>query len=255
MKIISWNVNSIRARLEQFRKWVVSFEPDILLLQELKTTEDQFPYHDLEDLGYNMAIVGQKTYNGVGIFSKYPLEVIEKKLPFSSLEAARYIEAFTGGIRVASVYVPNGQEVGSPQFEVKLAFYKALYKHLQSLSTLHEKIIVGGDFNVAAFDEDVYDIGAMEGHLLFHEEEKKALRRLMHSGFLDIYRELNPNQKQFSWWDYRGGQFQKNEGLRVDYLLANSWAAQDITLAGIDITPRKYDKPSDHAPVWCRLNK
>lgn len=258
MKIATWNVNSISSRLEHLLMWIKSHHPDILLLQELKCVEEKFPSESLEDLGYNVAVYGQKTYNGVAILSKYPIEDVTKGLS-SQDPQARYIEAFTGGVRVASVYAPNGEEVGSEKFIYKLAFYETLFHHVQKLLQFEEKLIIGGDYNIAPYDEDVSPLFKIKGErILCSSPERAALFKLYNLGLVDAIRAIHPTSIQsgkdlYSWWDYRGGSWEQNKGMRIDHLLLSPQAADQLKDAQIDIKPRTWERPSDHVPVLCEL--
>ncbi|MEN8236273.1 MAG: exodeoxyribonuclease III [Pseudomonadota bacterium] len=259
MKIATWNVNSIKARMPSVSEWLESANPDVVLLQEIKSTADTFPYSQLSHLGYNIEVVGQKTYNGVAILSKRPIEDIITKLPGDSTdEQARYIEAVVGDVRVASVYVPNGQEVGSEKFAYKLAFYERLYRHVQTLLQYEEAFVIGGDYNVALNDEDVYDPKTLAGKLLFSLPERSCLRKILNLGLTDATRIIHPasspqGQEMYSWWDYRAGSWANNNGMRIDYLLLSPQAADRLDDSQIDKLARGKTKASDHAPVWCSL--
>jgi len=261
MKIASWNINSVRARLENLATWLRETEPDVVLLQETKCIEDQFPREALEDLGYTVAVKGQKSYNGVAILSKFSIEDVVTHLPgdLEDLEA-RYIEAVVGGkTRVASLYVPNGQDVGTEKYLYKLRFFKRLYDHFQRLLSHRETLIVGGDYNVAPADSDVYDPSLFQSRLLVSPEERAGFRSLLNLGLVDAIRALYPehnvdNSTLYTWWDYRQGSFAKNNGLRIDHLLLSPEATDKLSSAGVDRVFRGQLKPSDHAPVWCTLN-
>lgn len=256
VKIATWNVNSIRTRLEHLIEWAKSAQPDIILLQEIKTINETFPSEPLEDLGYNLAILGQKSYNGVAILSKHRIEDVTFNLP--TLEGdtnARYIEAFTGGVRVASVYVPNGQEVGGEKYYYKLQFMKALKDHLIQVLKYKESFVLGGDFNVAPSDEDLYDIEKFANRILTSPPERQALREIMHLGFTDALRALHPKKMDlYTWWDYRQGSWAQNKGLRIDHLLLSPEAADKLEFVDVDLSTRGLTRPSDHAPVVCALS-
>lgn len=258
LTIATWNVNSVRSRLPNLLAWLGGNPVDILLLQELKCIKEQFPRMELEDLGYNLAIHGQKTFNGVAICSKYPLDDIVCELPGDESDsAARYIEAVVSlkgaALRVASVYVPNGQEVGSDKFAYKLSFLERLsalwVQHLRH----HEIAVLGGDFNVAPYPVDVYDPEKLDGSVCYHPEERQRLRALLHLGMVDAFRQLHPQMQKFSWWDYRGGSYPRGHGMRIDHLLLSPEAADCLVRASIDENPRGEEKPSDHAPVIATL--
>lgn len=255
MKIATWNVNSIRARLLILTGWLQSNQPDIILLQETKCLNDVFPRQEIEDLGYNIAMYGQKTYNGVAILSKSPIEDICYGLPtFNDDLQARYIEAVVGKIRVASVYVPNGQEVGSPAYTYKLNFLQNLHIHLQKLLEYDEICLIGGDYNIAPTDKDVHDPKKWSGKILCSDLERKAFHGLCHLGYQDALRLYHDEVGPFTWWDYRAQAFPLNQGLRIDHLLLSPAAVDYIQECQVDTHPRSLEKTSDHAPVWCRLN-
>ncbi len=254
MKITTWNVNSVGARLQHLRDYLQKAAPDVALLQELKCVEEAFPRMEIEDLGYNIALSGQKSYNGVAILSKHPIEDITTKLPGDDSDVeARYIEAVVKNVRVASVYVPNGMEVGHDKFQYKLRFLKRLREHFGNLLQYDEKFVAGGDYNVAPEDIDVYDAKKSYGSICFHPDERAAFRGIMNMGLTDAFRAANENVKKFSWWDYRAGAWQNNIGLRIDHLLLSPEAADKLVKCEIDVNWRALDKPSDHTPVWCEL--
>jgi exodeoxyribonuclease III len=278
--LATWNVNSVRARLPNVLAWLKSFSPDIVLLQELKCEEGVFPAMEFEELGYNLAIFGQKTYNGVAILSKYPLSDITRGLPtFPEDDTARYIEAVVeigkreqraeskenntalrflrsapSILRVVSIYVPNGGEVGSDKFAYKLKFLERLREHAATLLTYDEPLVLGADYNVAPMDVDVYAPAALRNTTCFHPEEQRRFRTLEHLGYTDAFRARYPDTQAFSWWDYRGGGWEQNKGLRIDHLLLSPMAADALEDAGIDSAPRGEEKASDHAPVWGRFS-
>lgn len=254
MKVVTWNVNSVRARLPIVTSWLASHQPDIVLLQELKCLKETFPFQEIEDLGYNVALLGQKTFNGVGILSKSPIEDITYGLPsFAEDEQARYIEAVIGCVRVASVYVPNGQEVGSEKYIYKLNFLNHLRNHLEKLLAYEEICVIGGDFNIAPADSDVYDPKEWEEKILCSSAERNAFRCLLNLGYQDALRLYHQGIGPFTWWDYRAGAFTNNQGLRIDHFLLSPEASDVITDCQVDTLPRGLDKASDHAPVWCQL--
>lgn len=260
MKIVTWNVNSVRARLPNVIEWIEETQPDVILLQEIKCQQDAFPYETFEDLGYNIAVHGQKTFNGVAILSKTPLEDITRGLPtFPEDPQARYIEAVVstkdGAMRVASVYVPNGQAVGSDKFAYKMTFLENLRAHLNELLSYDEAIIIGGDYNIAPTDQDVHDPVAWHNEILCSPQERQKFQTLLNTGYHDgvrlMYDDNNPGP--FSWWDYRSGAWQRNNGLRIDHLLLSSQAVDKLKGAGVDAPTRAKEKASDHAPVWCEF--
>lgn len=252
--IATFNVNSIRARLPNVLAWLKEAKPDVVLLQELKCLEENFPKLEIEDLGYNCAIHGEKTYNGVAILSKFPLEDVSRGLMGDDADMqSRYIEGLVstplGVMRVASVYVPNGQEVGSDKFNYKLKFIDRLNLRLKVILEYEEMVVIGGDYNVAPENIDVYDPVRLRETVCFHSEERKRLRNIFHLGYADAFRQLHPQEPGFSWWDYRGGSFEAGNGLRIDHLLLSPQAADKLTACEVQTNVRAADKASDHAPV------
>lgn len=255
LKIATWNVNSIKARLGHVIDWLKTAQPDVLLLQELKCTEENFPRMELEDAGYNVAVAGQKTYNGVAILSKRPMDVLLTALPGDKKdEQARYLEVETDGVRVASIYLPNGNPVPGEKFEYKLRWMERLYDHAKALLLTEDVFVLGGDYNVIPEDGDVYDPKAFEDDALFQPESRAALRKIMHLGLTDAFRATSSEKGRFTWWGYRAGGWQKDHGVRIDHLLLSPQAADRLRDCGIDKTPRGWDKASDHTPVWCELS-
>ncbi|MCX7337872.1 MAG: exodeoxyribonuclease III [Alphaproteobacteria bacterium] len=252
--IATWNVNSVRARLPIVLSWLKEKNPDIVLLQETKCIAEDFPRQDIEDLGYNVAIHGQKTFNGVAILSKFPIEDVQQNLPpFLHDDQARYIEGFTANIRVGSVYVPNGQEVGSDKFAYKLEFLGHLRQHMQDLLEYDEICAIGGDFNVAPTDADVHDPKGWQDKILCSTPERNAFRSLVHLGYKDAIRLFHEGIGPFTWWDYRNKSYVNNNGLRIDHLLLSPKASDCVIDSQVDLSPRGLDKTSDHTPVWCFL--
>lgn len=255
ISIATWNVNSVRSRLPHLLTWLREDKPDIALLQELKCTDDVFPAMEVEELGYNIALYGEKTYNGVAILSKFPLSDVKRGLAGDETDTqARYIEAVATlpgrALRVASVYVPNGQDITSDKFAYKLRFLERLRAHLASLLPYEETLIVGGDYNIAPEDSDAHNPKAWAGSVLTHEAVRAAWRSLRHLGFYDAYLlKAAPNTPPYSWWDYRGNAFTAGDGLRIDHLLLSPQAADQLTSYHVHPHLRAQEKPSDHAPV------
>lgn len=254
--IATWNVNSVKARLPHLLDWLRATRPDIVLLQELKCVDDAFPAMEVEELGYNIAVHGQKTYNGVAILSKFPLEDISKGLVGDdSDEQARYIEAVASvsghAVRVASVYVPNGQDAGSDKFQYKLRFLDRLVTHAKTLVAYQEMLVIGGDYNIAPEDTDVHNPKAWEGSVLTHDDVRRQFRRLCNAGLFDAFRLRHPDSMHdgYSWWDYRAGAFARNDGLRIDHLMLSSLAADKLIACEVTKEIRALEKASDHAPV------
>lgn len=251
---VTWNINSIRVRLPFLLAWLKEKGPDVVLLQETKVMDDQFPREEIENLHYNIATYGQKSYNGVAILSKFPMEDVTCGIPGFEDDQARYIEAVVNGIRVASVYVPNGMAVGSDKYDYKLNFLRHLYTHTQQLLTYDEAFLLGGDFNIAPQDQDVYDPQEWHEKILCSTPEREGLRAITYLGLTDALRELHPQEQNlYTWWDYRGGAWQNNEGLRIDHFLLSPQAADHLKSASVDKDVRGLEKASDHAPVCCGL--
>ncbi|WP_031933791.1 exodeoxyribonuclease III [Candidatus Hepatobacter penaei] len=261
LNIATWNVNSVRARLPLLLTWLKEAKPDVVLLQETKVEDLSFPASYVEELGYNLCVHGQKSYNGVAILSTSPLEDVTCGLvDFESVIDAqgdgaaakcRYIEAFTAGVRVISVYAPNGQDLDHPRFLMKKAFYQALEARLVHLLQGPDEVIVGGDFNIAPFESDVYDASLWSNRILCSDEERAWFRRLLNRGFYDpLQASVTKDQTNpFTWWDYRTRGFEEDRGLRIDHLLLSPGVAQRALSAHVDRHTRGWEKPSDHAPV------
>jgi len=260
MIISTWNVNSIRARLENILTWLQETRPDICLLQETKTQDAMFPVEPIEDLGYNVAMYGQKSYNGVAIISKMPFDEVRRGLPgvgcTSIPEDARYIEADIQGKTFSSVYIPNGRSLESSLFIDKLKYMQLLKEHLKNLRDQEVSYIVGGDYNIAFDAFDVYDPEKYRNRLLFSEKERDSLRALINDGNYDIQGTFLPafgEKRDFTWWDYRRGSWESNKGLRIDYLIASPDIMDSVTRVWVDSKPRGEIRPSDHVPVCCKI--
>jgi exodeoxyribonuclease-3 len=258
MKIATWNVNSVKARLPHLIGWLGKDAPDIVLLQETKCVDDAFPAMEIEELGYNIAIHGQPSYNGVAILSKFRIEDVLKGLPGGADDTqARYIEAVveTPGkpVRVASVYVPNGQSADSEKFPYKLAFLDRFYAHMKTLLTYEERLIVGGDYNIAPADIDVHNPRAWQGTVLTHDEVRKHFHRLINLGMYDAFRLCKPDDNGFSWWDYRANAFASDDGLRIDHHLLSPQAADALVDCVVVKDLRALERASDHTPVVAEL--
>jgi len=255
MKIASWNVNSIRARLDRALDWIESREPDVLCLQETKVEDDSFPAEPFGDLGYDLVHFGQPTYNGVAILTREPFTDVERGFGRDDLdEQARFVAATVGGVHVASVYVPNGQSVDSDKFVYKLAWLGGLADWVRTRTAEKRPLLLLGDFNVAPEPRDVHDPAAWEGQVLCTDEERDALRKVLEPGLVDVVRRLHPDETIFSWWDYRALAFPKNRGLRIDHAFATEDVADRVRTAGVDREARKGKQPSDHAPVVVELD-
>ncbi len=254
MKIATWNVNSIRARQERLFAWLQDRQPDVVCLQELKCQDEIFPSAELKALGYMSACYGQKTYNGVAILARTDVEDVQRGLRDGVEDPqSRLISARVGGVRVISVYVPNGQAVGSPAYEYKLEWFKRLKRYLEFHHKPDEPLVVCGDFNVAPEPRDVHDPAEWENQTLFSIPERDALKDLCGFGLVDTFRRHHDEPGRFSWWDYRMLSFPKNKGLRIDHVFATVPLAEKCTAADIDREARKGKQPSDHAPVWAEF--
>lgn len=254
MKIATWNVNSLNARRDHLIQWLGKFEPDVVLLQELKGTEDKFPMMEVNAAGYQAAVVGQKTYNGVAILSKSPIEVTTTRLPGEDEdEQARYVEGIVDGVRVASIYLPNGNPAPGEKYDYKIRWMRRLYAHTRDLLKTEKPFVLAGDYNVIPEAQDVYDPKKWLKDALFLPESRNALRCIVNLGLTDAFRACNADGGRYSWWDYRSGSWDRDEGCRIDHLLLSPQAADRLKASGIDKTPRGWDKPSDHTPVWCEL--
>ncbi|MBN1208634.1 MAG: exodeoxyribonuclease III [Myxococcaceae bacterium] len=254
MKIATWNVNSVRARQERLLNWLKAHQPDVLCLQELKCEEQAFPTEAVRELGYHAALHGQKTYNGVAILSKAePLDVLRGISDGVEDSQSRVIAATVSGVRVLSVYAPNGQAVDSPAYEYKLDWYMRLRRYLDTRHNADQPMVLCGDWNVAPENIDTWDPALWEGQTLFTVKERDALQRLCAFGLTDTFRKLHPDEQKFSWWDYRMLAFPKNKGLRIDHIFATAPVVERLVKVEIDREERKGKQPSDHAPVWVEL--
>jgi exodeoxyribonuclease-3 len=252
MKIVSWNVNSINARLEHVKRFLIETAPDVLMMQELKGLE--FPAGEFEPLGYQAIFAGQKAYNGVAALSKTPLTLILNKLPGDDAdEQARYLEFETNGLRLINIYLPNGNPIGTEKFTYKLNWMKRLYARLESLREENVAFAIGGDFNVIPEDRDCYDPKAWLNDALFQPESKAAFRAMINLGLIDAYRIYDQRSGQFTFWDYQAGAWQKNNGIRIDHFLLSPELTDRIRACRIDKTPRSWDKASDHTPILIEI--
>ena len=256
MKIATWNVNSIRARLPRVLEWLAEAAPDVALLQEIKTVGEDFPGLEIGDLGYNVAVCGQKTYNGVAILAKRPIEDVIAVLPGDDDDdQARYIEAVVGDVRVASIYLPNGNPVDSAKFPYKLDWMDRLHERVRALLAFEEAVVLGGDYNVAPTDDDVFDPDAWADDALCRPQSRARFRAILYLGLTEAYRALHADAGAYTFWDYQKGRWQRDEGLRIDHLLLSPQAADRLEACDIDRGPRGKEKASDHTPVWCELRE
>jgi len=257
MKIATWNVNSIRSRITHLQDWLAATQPDVVLLQELKCTADDFPMMAVQGAGYDATVLGQKTWNGVAVLSRqgnhHKPEITLNSLNLADDTAARYLEVQLGQFRLASVYVPNGQSLGSEKFSYKLHFLNALEQRLSTLLATELPVVLGGDFNIAPAANDVYDPSRFDGDVLYTLPVRQAWRRMINQGWIDGLRLQHPRQQLFTWWDYRGNAWPAGHGCRIDHLLLSPAAANLLQGAGVDSHQRALEQPSDHAPVWVEL--
>jgi len=253
VKIASWNVNSIRVRQQHVIDWLDSQAPDVLGLQELKMTTEEFPADDFLAAGYHAVAYGQKTYNGVALLSRTAPADVAVGIPTFPDEQKRAIAATYGSIRVVNLYVPNGQSVDSDKYRYKLDWLDALRGHLQSELSRYPRMVVMGDFNIAPDDRDVHDPDEWRERILCSTPERERLRALESLGLADSFRLFEQANASFSWWDYRAAAFRRKRGLRIDLLLVSAALAADCTSSAIDPEPRKLERPSDHAPVFAEF--
>jgi exodeoxyribonuclease-3 len=259
MKIATWNINGVKARIDSLTTWLRDAQPDVVCLQEIKSVEEAFPVAVLADLGYNTAAHGQKGFNGVAILSKHPIEEVRRGLPQEPDHAqARYIEAiipFAGTIvRVASIYLPNGNPIGTEKFAYKLAWMDALESHARALLEQEESLVLAGDYNVIPEPIDAKRPQAWVNDALFQPQSRSALRRLFALGLTDAVRTCHPEGGVYTFWDYQAGAWQKDDGIRIDHLLLSPQAADRLQRTEIDRFTRGWEKPSDHVPVWVELD-
>jgi exodeoxyribonuclease III len=250
LKIASWNVNSIRVRLEHVLEWLDYAKPDVLGLQELKMPTEDFPLEAFAEVGYSTLVNGQKTYNGVALLSR--TEGLNPLIDIPGFDdpQRRVLAATYGDTRIVNLYVPNGQALDSDKYQYKLGWLKALNAWIREEAAQHEKLCVFGDFNIAPEDADVHDPEAWAGKILCSDAERAELAELTSLGLKDSFRLFDQPPESFSWWDYRMAGFRRNRGLRIDLILVSEAVANMATAGGIDKEPRALERPSDHAPVW-----
>lgn len=250
MKLATWNINSIRARTDRLVTWLAAERPDIVCLQETKVEDSGFPEAALSALGYQVVTHGQRSYNGVAIAARSPLTDVTRGFGDGEPDdQARQIAATVDGLRVICVYVPNGENLESAKFPFKLAWYKRLRRYLDTHATATDRLVVCGDTNVTSDDKDVWSPEKWAGQIHCSPTEREAFHEILGFGLVDVFREHNPDGGVYSWWDYRGVSFFKNQGLRIDYILATPPVAATCTAATIDRNARKGQDASDHAPV------
>ncbi|HEY9684675.1 MAG TPA: exodeoxyribonuclease III [Oculatellaceae cyanobacterium] len=250
MLVASWNVNSVTVRVPHLLTWLQEVSPDVLCVQETKIVDEKFPKETFEALGYNCEFYGEKTYNGVAIISKLPIENVQKGFVEEvTPPAKRFIEASVGRLRVLNAYIPNGQSVGSEKYLYKLRWLESLLTHLRNQHDPLQPTILVGDFNIAPEDRDVYNPEEVGPTIMCSDAERDALCEVRKWGMNDIFREHNEDAGQFSWWDYRMGAFRRNMGFRIDHIYGTESATANSVRCWIDKEPRRLERPSDHAPV------
>lgn len=255
MKIATWNVNSINIRLPVLLNWLTKTEVDVACLQETKCVDESFPFAEINAIGYKTAFFGQKSYNGVAILSKHEIEDVQKGFHDDDDEQPkRLIAATVNGIRIVNTYIPNGTELWTDKFAFKLDWLQRLRRFFDETCDLKGDVLLCGDFNVAPEELDVWSVPAWEGKLHFSRPERAAIHHVKQWGFVDVFRKLNPEAKEFSWWNYREGAWQRNRGLRIDHIWTSPSLAAKCTACWIDKEPRALEKPSDHAPVVAEFN-
>jgi len=256
VRIATWNVNGLRARLEFVLAWLQEREPDVVGLQELKLTDDKFPHDAFADLGYSAAAHGQKSWNGVAILARETLQVTQRGLPGQEEMGARLLSADVSGLSFTTVYVPNGKHLEHEDYARKLAWFDSLRAHFAAREDRDAPAVLCGDFNICPADLDSWDPQRFDGAIFHTAAERERWRALLDTGWDEIWRDLHPGTQEFSWWDYRGGAFHRKQGLRIDFLLASPVIRQRVKTAQIDREWRKKQAgltASDHAPVWLDL--
>jgi exodeoxyribonuclease-3 len=259
MKITTWNINGIKARIEGAIAYVRETKPDVLCLQEIKSVDEGFPAEAFTDLGYQVATHGQKGFNGVALLSQFPLEDVSRGLPGDEADTqSRFIEATvtdgTLSVRVASIYLPNGNPLGTEKFPYKLSWMARLEAHARALIATEMPVVLAGDFNVIPQPADAKRPAAWVNDALFQPETRSAFRKLEHLGYLDAVRACHPEPGIYTFWDYQAGAWQKDDGIRIDFQLLSPQATDRLTAAGVDRFTRGWEKPSDHAPVWATFS-
>ena len=258
MKISSWNVNSVRARIVNILNYLKESEPDILMIQEIKAEEKNFPFNDFKNLGYESHVFGQKSYNGVAFLSKINIHKINIKFLKDKNNQSRIIVGDIKNqskiIRLINIYVPNGNPIGTEKYEYKKDWYNSFINKVRKTLVENKNIIIGGDFNVIPEEIDVYDYKKYENDALFKIEIRKKFRELINLGFQDIFRYFNKDKQEYTFWDYMAGSWQKNHGMRIDHFLVSNELLNNIKNINIDKKPRSKLKPSDHTPIELEIN-
>lgn len=261
MRIATWNINGVKARIDNLLHWLREASPDVVCLQEIKSVDEAFPADVLSDAGYNVAVHGQKGFNGVALLSKHPIEDVTRGLPDGDAdEQARFIVGLVApkdgaAVRVASAYMPNGNPIGTEKFTYKLAWMKRLEAWTRAALADEESLVLAGDYNIIAEPLDAKNPEAWTGDALFQPETRGAYRRLMALGLTDAVRAVDDSAGIYTFWDYQAGAWQKNNGIRIDHVLLSPEAADRLVEAGVDRYVRAWEKPSDHVPVWVELRE
>ena len=248
-KIASWNVNSLKVRLPHVLQWLESEQPDVLALQETKTIDDNFPVEEINNAGYQVSFIGQKTYNGVATICKSSIETIATSIPDYEDEQRRVLAINNSGVTVLNLYIPNGSEVDSDKYRYKLEWFSKLHPFIKQLQKDNDRLIILGDFNIAPEDQDVHDPEAWQGKILVSPAEREEFEKLLSHGMKDCFRLFEQEEKSFSWWDYRAAAFRRGHGMRIDHILASESLSTSCSACYIDKAPRKLERPSDHTPV------
>ncbi|MFT4542150.1 MAG: exodeoxyribonuclease-3 [Planctomycetota bacterium] len=254
MQIVTWNVNSIRARMPRLLPWLAERRPEVVCLQETKVVDELFPREAIEELGYEVAFHGQKTYNGVAILSRVGITDVICGLPEDGADQeARVIAATVGDVMLLNLYVINGKEVGDEKYERKLAWLERVTNFVHAHYDMQEKVVITGDFNITFDDRDLYDPEGWRDKILCSEPERRALAKLMEPGYVDAFREFEPEAGHYTWWDFRTRGFKRGNGLRIDHFLMSPPAMSSCSAVTVDLDARAGEKPSDHAPVFATL--
>jgi exodeoxyribonuclease-3 len=249
MKVATWNVNSLRVRLDHVLDWLVTHEPDVLCLQEIKMVNDDFPVDPFAEIGYHAIDNGQNTYNGVAMLCLQPPVDIRLDIPELDDPQRRFLAGTIGDVRVIDVYVPNGQELGSDKFAYKLDWFRHLHNYIEDQLREYKRLVLVGDFNITPTDDDVHDPEEWAGKIHCSAEERSILQGLLDLGLNDSFRKFDQEPATFSWWDYRAAAFRRNRGLRIDLILTSDQLLEACLACYVDKNPRKLERPSDHTPV------
>ena len=265
MKIASFNINGIKARLPRLLEWLETTTVDVVCLQEIKSTDEAFPRDEIEAAGWHIETCGQKAFNGVALLSRHPLSDVKRGLPGmnkgpekngeTTPEQARYIEATIKGVHIASLYLPNGNPQPGPKFDYKLTWMTSLLAHAGKLIAEEKPVVLAGDYNIIPDDIDCYDPPAFADDALTHPEARGLMRSIIHLGYTDALRQIKPDGPAYTYWDYQRGAWPKDNGLRIDHLLLSPEATDRLTDCQIDRLPRGLEKSSDHTPIWIELNQ